>query len=396
MRAFTGPVGRLTLAISTIFVGTGVALPFLARWLESAHGLSGFQIAAVVSSAQLARVFVGPLIAAWADGFQDRRSALRLLSVISVALYIAFFNAQGFWPLVIGGFLAQTTAQAMTPLIEGAILRRAMTGGGLSYGVARGIGSIAFILSNVIGGAMIARFGVHVVVIWVIASMAAVAASALFALAPDRIDFGGQSTGFRKRLKEALGLFRNPAFAIPVAAASLVQCGHAFYYGFSTLLWTRQGFSDGLIGWLWAFGGVIEVALLWTLPRFERRFSPEALIALGGAAGVLRWSAMALMPPAWLLWPLQGLHALTFAAAHVGAIKLVQREAPAHVAGVAQTLYAGLAFGTLAGLAMLLAGALYDAAGALGYLAMAGFAASGLILMNLAPRARPVGANGDI
>ena len=393
LRAFTGPVGRLTLAMSSVFAANGIALPFLARWLESAHGLSGLEIAAVVSSAQLARVVVGPLIAAWADGFHDRRTALRLLSVISLVLYAAFFSAQGFWALVAGGFLAQTAAQAMTPLIEGAILRRAMTGGGLSYGVSRGIGSIAFIVSNVIGGMLIARFGVHMVAIWVLASMAAAAVSALFALAPDQVDFGGQPTGFRRRLKEALGLFRNPAFAIPVAAASLIQCGHAFYYGFSTLVWTRQGFSDGLIGWLWAFGGIIEVGLLWTLPRFERRFSPEALIALGGAAGVVRWSAMAFMPPAWLLWPLQGLHALTFAAAHVGAIKLVQREAPAHVAGVAQTLYAGLASGTLAGLAMLLAGALYDAAGASGYFAMAGFAASGLILMNMLRRARPVGAN---
>lgn len=392
LRAFTGPVGRLTLVMCSAFAASGVSTPFLARWLEGAHGLSGLQIAAVVSSAQLARILVGPLIAAWADGFQDRRTALRLLSAISVAFYLAFFNAQGFWALVVSGFLAQTAGQAMTPLFEGAILRRAATEGGLSFGGARGIGSVAFIISNVIGGAMIARFGVGVVAVWVISSMAAAAASTLFALTPDRIEHPGAATGFRSRLREALTLFANPAFAVPVAAASLIQCGHAFYYGFSTLVWARQGFSDGLIGWLWGFGVAIEVGFLWTLPRFERRLSPEALIALGGAAGVVRWSALALSPPVWLLWPLQGLHALTFAAAHVGGLKLVQREAPAHVAGVAQTLYAGLAFGTLAGLAMLLAGALYDGVGAYGYFAMAAFAASGLLAMGALGRIRPVGA----
>jgi PPP family 3-phenylpropionic acid transporter len=88
-----------------------------------------------------------------------------------------------------------------------------------------------------------------------------------------------------------------------------------------------------------------------------------------------------LSPPAWIIWPVQALHALSFAAAHVGALKLVQREAPAHLAGVAQTLYAAVASGTLAGLAMLLAGALYDMIGALGYLAMALFAAIGFALM---------------
>ncbi|MDX2234968.1 MAG: MFS transporter [Hyphomonadaceae bacterium] len=379
-RTFGGPVGRLTLVMSCVFAGMGVALPFLGRWLEEVHGLSGLEIAAVLSGAQLARFAVGPLIAAWADGFQDRRVALRVLSVAALALYVAFFNAQGFWALFVTSFLAQTMGQAMTPLVEGAILRGALVYGGLSYGVARGIGSLAFIVSNIAGGLLIARFGIEAVAAYILASMAAAMLSALFALAPDPVETG-DGVGVRGRLKEALALFRRPAFALPVAAASLIQCGHSFYYGFSTLVWAKQGFSDALIGWLWAFGGIIEVALLWTLPRFERRFSPEALIAWGGAAAVLRWAAMSFLPPAALMWPLQALHALTFAATHVGALKLVQREAPPHIAGVAQTLYAALASGTLAGLSMLISGALYDSVGALGYLAMAALAAAGLAIM---------------
>ena len=92
---------------------------------------------------------------------------------------------------------------------------------------------------------------------------------------------------------------------------------------------------------------------------------------------------------------LQALHALTFAATHVGALKLVQREAPARVAGVAQTLYAALASGTLAGLAMLLAGALYDAGGAQGYLAMAALGGLGFVAMLFVGPVRPVGAKRD-
>lgn len=394
-RTIAGPVARLTLVMSCIFAGVGMALPFLARWLESEHGLSGIEIAAVVSSAQLARLVVGPLIAAWADGFKDRRTPLGFLGCASAALYATFFFAEGFWALLVTSFLAQTLAMAMTPLIEGAILRRALTSGGLSYGLARSIGSMAFIASNILGGAMVARFGVDVVGIWLVASMSAAALSALFALAPDPVHMDGDKpAGFRDRLGEALSLFRKPAFAVPVAAAGVIQCGHAFYYGFSSLVWVRQGFSDATIGWLWAFGAIIEVGLLWTLPRLERRFSPEALIAVGGAASVVRWSALALLPPAALLWPLQGLHALTFAAVHVGALKLVQREAPARVAGVAQTLYAAIASGTLAGLAMLLAGALYDTVGAYGYLAMALLGAIGLTLMLTLSPIRLVGEAG--
>jgi MFS transporter, PPP family, 3-phenylpropionic acid transporter len=380
LRAFGGPVGRLTLIMSCLFAGTGMWLPFIARWLEENHGLSGLEIAAVVSGAQLARFVLGPLIAAWADGFADRRGALRVLSVVALALYALFFNAQGFWALALTSFLAQTIAQAMTPLVEGAILRGTVRHGGLSYGISRGIGSIAFIISNVLGGLLIARFGIGAVGVYVVACMLAAMATALFVLSPDPTE-NGEKSGFRARLGEALSLFRNRAFAMPVIAASFIQCAHAFYYGFSTLVWKKQGFSDDLIGWLWAFGAIIEVGLLWTLPRFERRFSPEALIAMGGAGALVRWTALAFLPPPLFLWPLQALHALTFAATHVGALRLVQREAPDRIAGVAQTLYAALASGTLVGLAMLLAGQLYDTVGALGYLAMTVIAAAGLAMI---------------
>jgi PPP family 3-phenylpropionic acid transporter len=390
LRTFGGPVGRLTLVMSCLFSGTGMLLPFLGRWLEERHGLRGVEIAAIVSGAQIVRFVVGPLIAAWADGFIDRRVAVRILSVAALALFAVFFNANGFWGLLVTCFVAQTFSQAMTPLVEGAILRSASLHGGMSYGAARGIGSVAFIVSNIAGGALIARYGVDVVSVWVLLSMTGAAASAFVALAPDKVETAGEG-GFRGRLGEALGLFRKPAFALPVLAASLIQCSHAFYYGFSTLVWVRQGFSDALIGWLWGVAVMAEVGLLWSLPRFERRFTPEVLIAMGGAAAVVRWGALAFLPPAVVLWPLQGLHALTFAACHVGALRLVQREAPTAIAGVAQTLYAALASGTLAGLAMLLAGALYDRIGALGYLPMAALGGAGAAL--LAPAIRLAGAN---
>lgn len=386
-RAFTGPSARLTIVMSSLFCCNGVMLPYLGRWLEETHALTGVEIAAIVASAQLTRVIMGPIIATWADGFRDRRTPMAILAVASVALYLLFFNANGFLALLATGFVAQTCAQAITPLVEGALLR--VSGhGGMSYGLARAIGSVAFIAGNVGGAALVGRFGIEAAVVWAIASLGATALSALFVLAPDPVDHGATPSGFRGRLKEGLALFRKPSFAGPVAAASLIQCAHAFYYGFSTLVWTKQGFSDPVIGWLWGFGVIVEVGLLLTLRRFERRFSPEALITIGGLASLVRWGAFAFLPPAWIVWPLQALHALTFAAVHVGALRLVQREAPAAIAGVAQTLYAALASGTLAGLAMLLAGALYDGVGALGYLAMAVLAGAGVAMMLFASRGR--------
>ena len=173
-------------------------------------------------------------------------------------------------------------------------------------------------------------------------------------------------------------MLKQRRFALALVAAGLIQAAHAFFYGFSTLAWTRQGFGAEVIGSLWALGVIAEIIFFAALRRIETVVSAEALLFIGGAAAVVRWTAMAFAPPLAVLLPLQILHAGTFAASHVGALRIVERETPPEVAGLGMTLYAVLAAGTPIGLATLASGALFDRFGAGGYAAMAAMAACGL------------------
>jgi PPP family 3-phenylpropionic acid transporter len=176
---------------------------------------------------------------------------------------------------------------------------------------------------------------------------------------------------------------RNRRFLILISACGLIQSAHGFYYGFSTLVWRGQGIPEDVIGLLWAFGVAVEVVFLWSLGPIERRISPTAFILLAAAGGVVRWAIMGFAPQGVALWPLQALHTLSFAAAHVGAMRLLYREAPEHSQGMAQTLYAAVSGGVLIGASTLLSGALYDHWGARGYWAMAAIAAAGGLLATL-------------
>jgi PPP family 3-phenylpropionic acid transporter len=370
------PAARVTLVMSALFAAAGVILVFLPRWLEAERGLSGEQIGAVLSLAQLARIGTGPLIAFWADGLSDRNAALRFGAAAAVAAYaVFFFLPQDFWSLLITGFVALSLTQGLTPLVEGAVLR-ATAQGPITYGMARGIGSVAFIIANVAGGALVSRFGLGAVVVWVLCSLSLVVASSWLGLTRERTE----PTARRARAGAVADLLRNRRFLVLIVACGLIQSGHAFYYGFSTIVWRNQGISSDVIGILWAFGVAVEVALLWSLAPIERRVSPEALILIGAAGGILRWFAMGFAPVGLMLWPLQALHALSFAAAHVGAMRLLYREAPENAAAMAQTLYAALSAGLLMGAATLMSGRLYDWVGAQGYWAMAGLAGAGGVL----------------
>jgi PPP family 3-phenylpropionic acid transporter len=93
---------------------------------------------------------------------------------------------------------------------------------------------------------------------------------------------------------------------------------------------------------------------------------------------VARWTALAFSPPLWLLFPLQTLHAFSFAATFLAVLQLVERLSTPTNASAAQTISSALSGGVLSGLATLASGWLFDRTGGLGYLSMAAMSAAGL------------------
>lgn len=381
---------RVTLVMSAFYAVQGVVMPFLARWLEIERGLTGAEIGVVLSLTQLLRMFSGPMLAVWTEGFADRSTPLRAVALAALGMFAAFFLADDFLTLAVLGFFALTFLQALTPLCELALLR-ATKEGRLSYGVGRGIASCAFIIANIAGAALIARFGLGAVIVWILSGLVMVCVSAWHGLGPDPSPPGARSA--QAQAKGALLLLRTPRFVLLILSAGLIQASHAFYYGFSTIIWRGQGVSAELVGVLWSVGVAVEVAFFWTLSRYERWVAPEAFILIGGLGGLLRWSLAAFAPLGGVLWLIQAMHVMSFAATHIGAMRLLVRDTPDEQAGLAQSLYAAVAAGTFMGLATLLSGVLYDQTGAGGYWAMAAMAAAGticaLLLLNLTrPRAR--------
>lgn len=380
---------RVTLVMSAYYGVLGVIMMQLPLWLELERGLNGEKIGAVLSLAQFGRVLTGPAIAYWADGARDRSMPIKILASATLAAYAAFlFLAQGFAALLLLGFVALSLSQSMAALIEAAALR-ATSEGKISYGVARGIGSIAFIIANVSGGVLVSQFGVEAAVAWIICGLTLTCVAAWLGLPPAPAPASTQAV----RAGDVRLLLRNRRFVVLILACGLIQSSHGFYYGFSTLVWRAQGVPPETVGWLWAVGVSVEVAFLLSLRFIERRSSPEALILIGAGAGVVRWAFLGFAPLGFWLWPLQALHALSFAAAHVGAMRVLYREAPESSAVMAQSLYGVLSGGVLMALATLLSGRLYDLAGAQGYWAMAVAAAAGgalvLALARPAPRSGP-------
>ena len=368
---------RLGLFYGAIFIGTGASSPYLPVWFAH-HGLSGARIGLILSLPMIARAFTAPLLAVWADSFRLRRTALVVMAAGVTALYALMALPLGFAGWAVVWFAASSMYSTLSPLADVITLKRAAQDG-FNFGATRAIGSAAFIVGNLAVGWLITKGSPEIVLVWMVAAVALTALCARLLLPADPVHDEGHVAALPERMAGVGELLRDPAFLTATLSAGLIQSAHAFYYGFSTLAWKQQGIPESLTGVLWATGVVVEIVFMWRLEPWRRRLGPRRLLVLGAAAAILRWTAYAFAPPLWLVFPLQGLHALSYAATFLASLELAQRLSSPRNASAAQAVNSALSGGLISGLATIASGWLFDRSGAEGYLLMSAMSVAGLI-----------------
>jgi PPP family 3-phenylpropionic acid transporter len=287
-----------------------------------------------------------------------------------------FALAQGFAALLLVNLLYSLCMAPVVPLSDALCLgasRRLR----FDYGRVRSAGSASFILAAVLAGQAVAGFGVDIVV-WLFAFCLLLTALAGLGLPAEPVEARGRA-GFAAP-------FRDPAFPWLLPLSALIQGSHALYYSFATIHWQAAGLSAGIIGLLWAEGVVAEVALFLWGRRLADRLGPAGLAAIAAGCGVLRWAVTA--ETTWLpaLAVAQVLHAVTFGAQHLAAMRVLG-GLPPNQAATAQTLHASLGVGLASGLLTLASGPLYAEFGGRAFWAMAGLCLLALPVAALLRRA---------
>lgn len=386
MNTETGFVPRLAAFYAALFMGIGVQMPFFPVWLK-ARGLDAELIGVVLAAPLVARLIAIPIVTRQADGREALRATIMLASAASVLGYALVGLVPGPAAILAAYALASLAFTPIMPLAETYALK-GLAARSRAYGPVRLWGSATFILGSLTAGFVADRIPAHDL-IWLIVAASLVTAVVALGLAPLRAvgpALGAEAAPPRH-------LLRDPPFIAVLAAASLIQSSHAVYYGFSALQWRSAGLDGTAIAGLWALGVAAEIVLFALQGRLPLFFSPAVLIVTGGLGATLRWSVMALDPPAVLLPAVQFLHALSFGATHLGALGFVARHAPPGQGATAQG-YLALAIGTTMAAMTGVSGVLYGAYGACAYAAMALSAivgsVAGYVAITMARRIAPV------
>ncbi|TVR99044.1 MAG: 3-phenylpropionate MFS transporter [Rhodospirillales bacterium] len=363
---------RLSLFYAAYFVVVGILLPFWPVWLD-ARGLTTQQIAVVLAVGVIAKIVGNPVAAGIADRAGERRRPMLAFALIATGAFALFAPASGFVAIVLVTFLFFTVWPPVMALGE-SLTMLAVRAGNLDYGRIRLWGSWTFIAAAI--GTGLALEGRSPEIVFLLALAAVGATAAVTALLPDaRPEVPAPKGGLL--LLQVLML---PRFALFLAAAAAIQGSHAVYYAFGTLHWRAAGYSDAVIGALWAEGVIAEILLFAAGERLIRRFGPARLLVAAGLAGVVRWTVTGLTDALPALVLMQALHAFTFGAVHLAAIHFITRTVSPGLSATAQGLYAAVVMGLALGLMMAVSGPLYASFGGVAFLAMAVAAGSAALL----------------
>lgn len=352
---------RISLHYAALFLVPGVYLPFFAAWLES-RGLHPTEISIMLAVGILMRLVAGPAAAHAVDRSGRRKLAILLLVWVSIVSFALLGWVEGFTVMLLVWVVHSAAWAPITPFSDNIALLAA-TRHQLNYGRMRLWGSVSFLLAAYLSGLWLKGRDEDWIFILLLVGYAVLVGGAH--LLPDlRLPLGRPRAG-----APALQLLRQRRFLLFVCATACLQASHAAFYTFGTLHWRSMGHSDAAIGWLWAEGVLAEIVLFAFAQHVPARLGGTGLLLIAAIGGLLRWSITAGAEDYTLLVSLQVLHAATFGAAHLGAMRLLSEGCSPDISATAQSLYVA-ANSTMLALATLAVGPIFAAAGGAIYWAM--------------------------
>ena len=362
---------RLTACYIAVFLAPGIGLPFWPTWLELRH-LSDLQIGLLLAVGPWVKLVGNPLFSQAADRLGNARLILIAAIVASLGFHTAYLRTDSFWAILAVAVFATMSITNMVPLTDGMTLQFC-NARGLQYGRLRLWGSISFMGASLAAGSILEGRSADYVLYLMLGALLVALAAAIALPRPAEPPPHRVAGGW-------LALIADRRLMLFLAAASLVQSSHAMLYSFSTLYWLRAGYTESDIGLIWTITVIAEIIMFALGATVLRRTGVAGLLAIGAAAGILRWSLAAFFVGWPALVAIGLLHSLTFAATHLAAMSYLGRHVAPGLAASAQGLYGVMAAGPLIGLSMLVSGWLFQTVGGLGFLAMAAMCAGSLII----------------
>jgi len=324
------------------FSVVGVYVIFMPKVLYML-GYSASEVGIIFSAAPLVR-FVVPFL--FMQGLELNRRVFNGALIILIVSALSFYlSIESFYKLLFSNIFLGVGLSLILPYVELASLEKV---GKQHYGKIRLFGSIGFILVALILVKLLSTPTVALNFLFVLTSITAIVAF-----------FIAQKESMQKREKHSGDASINILQDWKLwAGFILMQMSFGSFYNFFTIYSTHNGISLDMTIYLWSFGVIVEIIMLF----FQARLLKNNLLTLLQFTTLMtafRWFLVfEYADNIEMLFFTQSIHALSFALFHSAAIsylfELYKQKS------LAQQLFLGLSYGLGALLGALIAGYMYE------------------------------------
>lgn len=349
------PYWRLSGFYLFYFATVGTFLPFWGIYLESLD-FSPSEIGELMALLVVGKV-IAPYIWGWiADHRGNRMGVIRFAGLVSILVFTGALVATSYATLAIIMLVFGFFWSASLPQFEAVTLNH--LGDQIhAYTRIRLWGSIGFILTVIILGAALEKYGVAPLPWIAFAMIVGIWITSLIA-PDDRIPVHAEEH------EPIMNVIKNPTVIAMMIAFFLMQVAHGAYYSFYSLYLEQFNYSRTLIGQLWAIGVIAEVGLFLIMLTLFKRYSLKSLLLVSLLCATFRWFLIAYFPEdRTIIFLAQLLHAATFGIHHAVAIQLIHKYFKGRHQGRGQALYSALSFGAGGALGSLLSGYIWEDVG---------------------------------
>lgn len=320
----------------------GVYIIFLPKVL-SMSGYSASEIGIIFAAAPLVR-FVVPFafIRGLKINIRSFNASLIIMCLSSISFY---FSLDNFYKLLFSNISLGVGLSIVLPYVELISLKYL---GKEKYGKIRLFGSVGFILVALVLVRFLSAADVALMYLLILAFTTSAVAYIIAKKADALLDKSEDVTNDISLLKD-WRLW---------AGLTLMQVSFGSFYNFFTIYVTDHGVTLDITVYLWSFGVVVEIFMLYFQGALLRK---NLLLILQATTFItaIRWLMLFLFPDnVTILFMSQALHALSFALFHSAAISylfyLYKHKS------LAQQFFSGITYGFGAFLGALIAGYVYE------------------------------------
>lgn len=324
---------RTALVFCAAMVVNGFGLPYFSVFLKDL-GFSDVEISSILGVPQIVRIILMPVLTMVADRLPDRAWVLISSAFLSLMTALALFLTREFWPILLI-YTAQAIVYAPYVPVADSLFLTGVRRWAYDYGSMRLWGSVAFIITTLVGGFAIQQWGGMIVLPGMVFGFSSMVVMGIIAPRTGRArKYSPTASGAAGRRN-----LRRADLQFGMIGISIVQGSHGLLYTFASIHWMQLGFNGTDIAFLWSIGVLAEILTFLFSKRLHQRFSAWSLMGIGASVAVLRWILFPYPTGyGWFLC-LMVMHALTFGFCHIGIQRLIVETVSGEQEATAQGNY---------------------------------------------------------